>query len=317
MYEASDAAFSPQRWLIGADHHVRPIWRTLIYLFLAVVAMQLAQRAALRLAWGAPQFAALALSRALMSLLLLIEAWMMCAAFDQRSFRSLGLWFYRGWWGEAGHGVLIGAGLIAAVAAPLVVGKQYVYGSAPTGSGLTPPAETAVAAVILLLAAAFEEILYRGYAFQRLVDSVGRLGGVFVLSALFGAAHLQNPGHPTALSTANTALAGVLLAAAYLKTRGLWMPIGLHWAWNFLMGPVLGMPVSGARFAGVPLRGEAVGPVWLSGGSYGPEGSILLTVACAGAIAWLWRSEHFAPSSAMAEVLELERGKKECPATPV
>jgi len=119
---------------------------------------------------------------------------------------------------------------------------------------------------------------------------------------LFGFAHLGNPS-ATPLSTANTVLAGVLLAAAYLKTRALWLPIGLHWAWNFLMGPVLGLPVSGYRLGGLP-GARVSGPEWLTGGTYGPEGSVVLTVVCAVATVWLWRSRSVAPSTAMQQALQ-------------
>jgi len=86
----------------------------------------------------------------------------------------------------------------------------------------------------MLLAAVFEEVAFRGYAFQRMVDAAGPIVAAAVFSGLFGALHLSNPS-ATPLSTANTALAGVLFSLAYLKTRGLWLPIGLHWAWNFTM----------------------------------------------------------------------------------
>ena len=158
-------------------------------------------------------------------------------------------------------------------------------------------------AALLLFAAANEELLFRGYAFQRLAASVGALWAVLITSALFGAGHLLNPS-ATPLSTANTVLAGVLLSLAYLKTRALWLPIGLHWAWNFTMGPILGLPVSGLNISPTLFRSEAAGPTWLAGGVYGPEGGLILTLVCLAATLWLARSRKIAPSPAMKEVLK-------------
>src|SRR2546430_16785770 len=108
----------------------------------------------------------------------------------------------------------------------------------------------------------------------------------------------------TPLSTANTTLAGVLFSLAYLKTRGLWLPIGLHWAWNFTMGPILSLPVSGMRFGPTLLRSQLTGAKWLTGGAYGPEGGAVTTVVCVAAIFWLARTQRFAPSPAMEEALK-------------
>ena len=81
----------------------------------------------------------------------------------------------------------------------------------------------------------------------------------------------------------NTALAGVWLAVAYLRTRTLWFPLGVHWAWNWALGAVFGLPVSGITdLAPYPLmRGTDHGPAWLTGGSYGIEGGLACTITLA------------------------------------
>ncbi|MBI3484349.1 MAG: CPBP family intramembrane metalloprotease [Acidobacteria bacterium] len=231
---------------------------------------------------------------------LLVTSGLMLAAVDRRSFHALGLWFYPRWVREALIGVGIGGGLIAAVAGFMLAGHWLGY------QGFNPdatPAGFLRVAGFLFLAAAFEEILFRGYAFQRLVDSLGAVGAVALSSTLFGLAHLVNPS-ATALSTANTVLAGVLLSAAYLKTRGLWLSIGLHWAWNFFLGPIVSVPISGFRIGPMLLRAQIAGPEWLTGSTYGPEGSIILTGACIAAIVWLARTKSVFASPAMAEVLK-------------
>jgi hypothetical protein len=138
--------------------------------------------------------------------------------------------------------------------------------------------------LLLMVAAADEELVFRGYPFQRLVEVAGPVAAVVVASALFGAAHLRNP-FQSWISTLNTALVGVMLAICYLRTRALWLPLGIHFAWNFVQGYVLGLPVSGVAFPRAIFQTKISGPSWLSGGAYGPEGSILcLSVIAAGTV---------------------------------
>jgi membrane protease YdiL (CAAX protease family) len=298
-------------FFLSADLRLRPIWRALLYAIAAVVVIVLTgilagmvvavvrpAAAAELTAGGLPPHWFLVLQYSLMNAGLLALAWLFYRGLDKRDWRGLGLWFYSGWLRESALGLGIGAALIFAVAGTLSLGGWVKF----TTTGAPPAGSLALTLVMLLLAAAFEEVLLRGYAFQRLVDSLGALGAVLISSALFGALHIPNPS-ATPLSTANTVLAGVLLAVAYLKTRGLWLPIGLHFAWNFLMGPVLGLPVSGIDFAGFFTTATA-GPAWISGGAYGPEGGVVLTAAATAAAACLWRARAISPSPGMREVLQ-------------
>ena len=244
----------------------------------------------------------LAVTYVLLDAAALVESWLFLRAFDRRGFRTLGLWFYPGWLKELARGAGIGAALIGLVATILFVLRAVRY------FGLTGAPEDLLpglgaAAGVLLLVATCEELAFRGYGFQRLVDAFGPLGAVVVFSSLFGVVHLLNPS-ATILSTASTALSGVLLALAYLRTRALWLPIGIHWAWNFFMGPVLSLPVSGIAFEPTLLRGQLSGPAWLTGGAYGPEGGIVALVVILPAIIWLGRTRRVATSPAMQEVLE-------------
>jgi membrane protease YdiL (CAAX protease family) len=298
-------------FFLSADHRLRPIWRALLYAIAAVVVILLSgivagmivavvrPAAAAELTTGnLPPHWFLAMQYALMNAGLLALAWVFFRGLDQRDWRGLGLWFYSGWVRESAVGLAIGAALIVVVAGTLGSGGWVSF-----ATRAAPPAGSlALTLVMLLLAATFEEVLLRGYVFQRLVDSTGALGAVLITSVLFGALHIPNPS-ATPLSTANTVLAGVLLAVAYLKTRGLWLPIGLHFAWNSLMGPVLGLPVSGINMGGLFSTATA-GPAWISGGAYGPEGGVVLTVAATAAAAWLWRARAISPSPAMQEVLQ-------------
>lgn len=285
-----------------AEGRVRPAWRAMLFLGLGFVLLALVGGAldGLGLERGSALRTVVAYAAA--CLLLLLETWFLLVVFDRRSFRTLGLWFYPGWAGEGLRGAALGGGLVVGVVGLAVVFRGIGY------QGILPEAAQALAGVprvagVVLLAAAFEELAFRGYAFQRLVEGLGEWGGVAVFSVLFGMVHLGNPA-ATPFTAANTILAGALLSVAYLKTRALWMPLGLHFAWNFLMGPILSLPVSGVSI-GQPIFAVKVGePGWLSGGAYGPEGSVVLTVVCGLAIAALARSRRFAPSSAMARLIK-------------
>jgi membrane protease YdiL (CAAX protease family) len=297
----------------AADGRLRAIWRAVLYvllcgvltltaqLALALVVAQVASERNMPTAAGGllPPEQGIPLY-ALMIAAALTAAWWMLNVFDQRSFRTLGLSFEPSWWRELLLGFSVGATLIAAVGAAGAVSGAVRWRVAPESSGF---AEFFVLGAMLLLAAAWEEIIFRGYLFQRLVESVGALWAVALLAALFGAVHIPNPA-ATPLSTANTALAGILLAVAYLKTRALWMPIGIHFAWNWVMGPVLGFPVSGIRIPTRLLAAEVSGPLWLSGGDYGPEGSVVLTAAAVALTVWLARTRAIYPSTDRQNVLQ-------------
>lgn len=120
-----------------------------------------------------------------------------------------------------------------------------------------------------------EEILMRSLLLSGLVLALcGRRTFAVLLSALaFGCIHLSNPG-ATPLSVLGNALGGVIYAMAFLLAGNLWLPVGLHFAWNFVQGPLLGFPVSGMAAGGLQ-QVRDLGPAWLTGGAYGPEAGLV------------------------------------------
>ena len=97
---------------------------------------------------------------------------------------------------------------------------------------------------------------------------------------MFGLIHLLG-GHATLQGALSIIFeSGILLAAAFLFTRRLWFPMGMHFAWNFTQGAVFGVAVSGGATSGL-FRGELSGPAWFSGGAFGAEGSLVAVVLCA------------------------------------
>ncbi len=296
------------RWVfLAADGRVRPGWRAALYVpvFVAtllpfVVLLMVASKGG-----GEPgeQFGLGALVGGVIgTVCALWAAWILLRVADKRPFKTLGVWFYDGWGTELALGLVGAAAMMTVIVGPLAAGGLIDLRLAdfePMGllAGL------AWSAGILVPAAAAEEFLFRGYPFQRLVDAWGAWIPAVGLSALFGLAHLDNP-NAGWFSTANTVLAGIWLAVAYLKTRALWLPIGLHFSWNFVMGFGYGLPISGLVLPWKVLEARATGPEWLTGGDYGPEGSILCTGILVVVTAWMSLTKTLKPASAMAAQLE-------------
>jgi membrane protease YdiL (CAAX protease family) len=125
-----------------------------------------------------------------------------------------------------------------------------------------------------ILAAFMEELLFRGILFRWIEEFAGSWGALAITSALFGLAHLFNANATWGSSLAIMVEAGVLLGGAYMLARNLWLPMGLHAAWNFTEGFVFDVPVSGNDVHGL-VQAKIAGPVLLSGGGFGLEASII------------------------------------------
>lgn len=121
-----------------------------------------------------------------------------------------------------------------------------------------------------------EELLFRGYVYQKL-RTWSRGGAIAITSIVFALLHGGNSG-VTGVAMANILLAGVLLALAYEATERLWLPIGIHLAWNVISGPILGYDVSGYVAARTVFITRGAGPAWLTGGGFGIEGSVWAVV---------------------------------------
>ena len=194
--------------------------------------------------------------------------------------RSLGLTFHQRWLRDLLVGWATGfvALAVAVAIATAAGGLRFSFGGAGT---IMPVGRSLVgAALILFIPALAEESLFRGYPLQTFARA--RLAWIGVLATLifFGYVHLTNPNVVPGLTFINTSLAGLWLAVGYLRTRSLWFPLGLHWSWNWALGAFFGLPVSGLNLASNPLlKGNDLGPTWLTGGSYGIEGGVACTLA--------------------------------------
>lgn len=129
----------------------------------------------------------------------------------------------------------------------------------------------------IFIAAAGEEMMFRGYAFQVLIEKLGAYATLLPMAVIFGLTHASNP-HSTWLAVFNTILWGFILGYAFLRSRDLWLPIGLHFGWNAVL-PMFGVNLSGLTIDVTRYSYQwDVLPLW-SGGDYGPEGGLLTTIA--------------------------------------
>jgi membrane protease YdiL (CAAX protease family) len=179
--------------------------------------------------------------------------------------------------GRLAAGVLFGAG----IGAVLIVSVYIVLFAVSVArwNGLGTPAGLLAILTLSLLAAVNEEILFRGVIFRVIEDGFGTLAAVIVSALLFGGVHAWNPGASIVSSAAVALEAGVMLGLAYAGGRTLWLPIGIHFGWNFTEGAVLGAPISGFDLKGL-LDIRLTGSDLLTGGAFGPEASIVAVAVC-------------------------------------
>lgn len=206
--------------------------------------------------------------------------------------RALGLWPHEGWLRDLLVGSFIGVASLAVAAGIATAGGGLSFTVSGRAALLQVFQTLIFSAVLFIIAALAEEALFRGYPLQTLTRAHLAWLAVLLTSVPFAAVHLQNPNVAAGFTFINTALAGVWLAVAYLRTRSLWFPLGVHWAWNWALGSLFGLPVSGITdLAPHPLlRGTDLGPAWLTGGSYGIEGGLACTMTLIVSTIFIWRT---------------------------
>lgn len=128
--------------------------------------------------------------------------------------------------------------------------------------------------MVFLLVGVGEEVLFRGIIFRMIDKRWGTWAALVISALIFGFVHLTNQNATVWSSFAIAIEAGLLLGAAYKWSGSLWLPIGIHWAWNFFQGPVFGFAVSGGEREYSLVQPLIDGPVWMTGGAFGAEASV-------------------------------------------
>jgi uncharacterized protein len=174
---------------------------------------------------------------------------------------------------ELGNGLALGAALFTATIGVLAALGVYQVNGLHDASVMIAPLAMSIGAGVI------EEVLFRGIIFRIIEESLGTWIALAISAALFGLVHMGNPGATWTAAAAIAIEAGIMLGAAYVLTRRLWLPIGIHIAWNFTQGGIFGVHVSGTSLPGL-LDSTLSGPEWLSGGAFGAEASIVAVVWC-------------------------------------
>jgi hypothetical protein len=204
---------------------------------------------------------------------------------DKRKFRAFGVKFSKVWWVDFAFGLGLGAVLMGLIFAfGWLTGNIRVTGFfQPFNEDLSFLSGFAQALIFYFFVGIYEELLSRGYHLVNLSEGlnlkpIGKTWGIFLAvllsSSVFGLLHIRNP-HATWVSTLNITIAGIVFSLGMIFTGRLAIPMGLHITWNFFQGSVFGFPVSGTRNGATLIATEALGPDWLTGGSFGPEAGVM------------------------------------------
>lgn len=224
--------------------------------------------------------------------------------------RALGASLHKGWIKHLLLGSLIGLLSLAFATAIATVAGGLSFTIAGSNT-LSLVARTLFGSAVIFIIAAFaEEALFRGYPVQTLTRAQLAWLAILINFVFFAAAHMNNPNW-VPLAAFNTGLAGIWLTVAYLRSRSLWFPLGVHWAWNWSLGSLFGLPVSGLNFSSHPLlRGSDLGPAWLTGGSYGIEGGVACTLALTISTLFIWRTRLIKPDEELLKLTSQENPKE-------
>jgi membrane protease YdiL (CAAX protease family) len=206
------------------------------------------------------------------TLTILIAAWIMARFVDRRSFSTLGF--------SPDHlarDILLGACIgFLWLASSLTV--LWLFGWITLqSSGALDSSALAVAAVAMILNTVIQEVLARSYILQTIQSQTNTTWAILISSLTFMLYHVAGF-RGVRLPAINVFLAGILFSVAYYLTGNLWLPIAIHFIWNFLLGPVLGLAVSGQDIAKNWHPLTLQGPALFTGGVFGIEGSLVVTV---------------------------------------
>jgi len=214
----------------------------------------------------------IAIAGTYLSLALTLLATWILARVERRSWLDFGLRGGPRAGRQFGQGLLVGLGAMIAIA--LVI--HFAGGMTIHAANLTPGGVGLglLWAVGFLGTGLFEETLFRGYLLRRLDEATPFPTAAIATSLLFGLAHLAN-GFDGGLGLVDAVLVGAILAISIQRTGSLWWAIGFHAAWDWVESFIFGAADSGVRLQGALFHADPAGPVWLSGGDSGPEGSVI------------------------------------------
>lgn len=218
-----------------------------------------------------PRTAYIITSRILISAIVIAIYVFLYKYYEKRKITELSL---KGFGAMSLKGFLVGLILISLVVLVMIISGSYKI------TGFNPSFYLITGLFVAVTTGITEEILLRGIVFRLLEEKLGTVISLIISALLFGLMHIFNPNASLLASLAIALEAGVLLAVAYVYTRNLWFPIFLHAAWNYALGDIYGLSVSGGMAGNGLLLNEVSGPDLITGGAFGPEESIQAVIIC-------------------------------------
>lgn len=244
-------------------------------------------------------------------ILALLFGWRFGKLLENLPFKALGASFEKNWLKDLVIGIGLGAATILLSCAIAMIFGNMSFQINQTADSNAKFSTLLFSFLVFVIGAANEEVIFRGYFFQTFTRAKLAWLAIILNSLIFGSAHLGNP-NVSYFAIANTILAGIWFSAAYLKTRNLWLPFGLHFIWNWVQGAFLGIPVSGIKeITAAPLLQQIdQGPTWLTGGHYGIEGGFACTIALLVSTILIWFLPILKPTEEMLALTNQENPKK-------
>jgi uncharacterized protein len=284
---------SARAFFVGSNGRPHPPWRILLFILLSGVCAGVVVIGLRPVLDTAERFTGLGGTKEAIgvAIALLLAHWATLHTFDKQP------WSYV-WLDQPAarprlllYGGLLGAVPIGVMTALLVVTGLLVIRQSADGPWMMVALQTLV---LLLPAAAMEELLSRGYLFATLQEWLGARAALFITSVGFGLLHVLNPS-VSGMSIALVTLAGFYLALVLLATRSLYAAWMAHFSWNWVMAAFLHVPVSGLQMTRPDYEILDAGPDWITGGPWGPEGGAAAGLGMLGGLAYLqWRSRRSA-----------------------
>lgn len=269
-------------FLSANEHRLRAGWRILGQILLLTVLMILSELIVLPSVekLSLPFDVITTVNQIIWLIIVTLSIFLARRYLDKRTFASLGLQWNQQTlpdllFGFAIAGILMGFIYIVESAAGWLHFTGFVWQELPLGSIISQSLRDLI--IFGITTSWYEELLDRGYRLHNLKDGLNLPWALFLSSAAFAARHLANPS-ASWISTLGIFLAGFFLAYGWIRTRQLWISLGLHAGWNFFEGVVFGFPVSGIHSFHL-IKQTVSGPEWITGGDFGPEAGLILILA--------------------------------------
>ncbi|MEO5592998.1 MAG: type II CAAX endopeptidase family protein [Chitinophagaceae bacterium] len=221
------------------------------------------------------------------AILSVAAVWLFRKIADRSSFESIGFAIDKNG-SHAGAGFFLGIFLLCTGTCLLYFSKNLVWTDISFNGN-----DLFISFGLMVIVAFYEEIVFRGYILNNLLESVNKWLALIISAFIFALAHIANPGF-SIVGAVNILLAGILLGLNYIYTKNLWFSIMLHFSWNFFQGPILGYEVSGMPLKSL-LEHEMHGSKLLTGGKFGFEGSLIATllyILAIGVFIWVYEKKY-------------------------